>query len=83
MKQSPFEQELENEIYTDRLLLLLEQDDGFRQVILTKAQFKKVSDACLSYEGPRNAEGLQYVNVLLGEVVIPKESFEGMRDFEA
>lgn len=82
MKQTPLEAALEKEIYVDRLLVLLEQADGFRQVILTPAQFKKVSDACIVEGGLIDKGGMQQVSVELGEDVIDKKPFEGMRDFE-
>lgn len=45
MEQSPLEKELEQIVYGHRLLILLETNEGFSQILLTKEHFKTVSDA--------------------------------------
>ncbi len=43
------EHDFSQEIYEQRLLVLMECDDGkFRQILLSPQQFKKVSDATIS-----------------------------------
>lgn len=80
--QTPIEKAIQDELYVDRLLVVLEEDDGFRQVLLTKEMFKAVSDACVQNVTEFDADGLQDVGIALGDQLIPKEPFDGMRDFE-
>lgn len=81
--QSEFEKELESEIYVDRLLVLLEQDSGFRQVLLSKSKFKQLSDLCVEEFGQIDPiTKLQDVSISLGdELLTNKTPFEGMRDW--
>lgn len=80
MKQTPLEAQLEQEIYVDRLLVFLEDKDGFRQVILTPEQFKKVSDACILDATPPDERGFQSAEINLGDKVLDKRPFENMND---
>lgn len=81
-EQTPLEKELESEVYVNRMLILLETDDGFAQVFLTPKHFKSVSDAIargftlVSKDGPHET-----IDMLLGDERLPPELFEGMRDF--
>lgn len=80
-KQTQLEEALENEVYVDRLLVLLEDEKGFRQVRLTKSQFKAVSDACINQVVSTDTDGFENVLIALGNTVPGKDLFEGMRDF--
>lgn len=69
--------------YEARLILLLENEDytGFRQVMLTKEQFKKVSDAAIreTRQDPSLKDGYDMVRIELDEDrVLPPELFDGM-----
>lgn len=79
-EQSELERKLEDLIYTNRLLVLLEDNNGFNQVRLNPTQFKKVSDAICIKTGRRRKDGTQPVWVSLGRQ-ISKEPFELMEDF--
>lgn len=39
-KQSPLERSLEEHIYSRRMLVFLEEDGGFRQVVFSEKEFK-------------------------------------------
>lgn len=66
-------------LYEDRLLVFLERKDGFRQVILTPTQFKKVSDAIIVTQSVPSEKGDQEVEINLDdERTIPTALFEGM-----
>lgn len=80
MKQSPLEDSLEREIYAERLLLFLEHEDGFRQVMLNGAQFKQVSDAIITNATEPDERDMQTADVMLGERVLDKALFEDMSD---
>lgn len=79
--QTPFEEELEQAIYGKRLLVLMEHDDGFSQVLLDAVQFKKVSDAIIKEVVSRHENNKEVVSLLWGDTRIPIEHFEGMADF--
>lgn len=83
MEQSDLERELEQEIYGNRLLVLLEGEEGFKQVILGPEHFKKVSDAVVDGKVviPAIVDQLETVMITTGEEILPVELFEGMRDF--
>lgn len=79
-RQTPVEKELEDALYTDRLLVLIESEEGFRQVILTQAQYHKVGDIiCLS--STPNTRGGKNVLMREGRRVIDAEQFDGMLDY--
>ncbi len=76
----------------NRLLVFLEcsgedceEGEGhhFHQVILTAAQFKKVSDACIVSEKPDPTlkEGYNLAELKLGGTFAP-ESFDGLSSFD-
>lgn len=65
-----------------RLLVLLECGDVFKQVILAPKQFKKVSDAVLRDEMEPDERGIQDVLISLGDLEIEAEVFDGMEDID-
>lgn len=82
-KQTTLEEELESAVYTDRLLVFLECEEGFRQVILTPEQFKKLGDVVIHQDLGTDADGLQKATFNLNlDKAIPKEKFEFMTDYE-
>ena len=65
-----------------RLLVLLECGDVFKQVILRPKQFKAVSDALLNDSMEPDERGIQDVLITLGDVEIDAEHFEEMEDID-
>lgn len=85
-KQTDLEKKLEQAIYTNRMIVLLEHEDGFRQFIFTPEHFKKVSDAVAAgykkVDTHKTEEGEHDVlDVEMSDEVIPLEPFEGLQDF--
>lgn len=81
--QSDLEKELEQEIYGHRLLVLLQGEEGFKQVIFSPEHFKKVSDAVVDgrIAIPAIVDSIETVMITTGEEVLPTDWFDGMRDF--
>lgn len=77
--QTPIEKELEEAVYTDRVIVLLEYDDGFHQVCLTPKQFKAVCRAIAGKIDKEETDGLIGVSLLVGEETIPDVFFNGMQ----
>lgn len=79
------QKDLSDSLYEHRLLVLLEQDDGkFRQVALTPAMFKKVSDAILkgSYKDDSLREGYEMAEFYLNpDWEIDADLFIGLDSF--
>ena len=54
-----------DELYSTRLLVFIEeepQSNQYRQVILNKEQFKKVSDAVITIEKEKDEHGMEMVS---------------------
>ena len=63
------------------MLVFLETDEGFAQVLLTPEHFKKVSDAIAKGFPLVKKEGDQEtLNMQISEDMLPKDLFEGMTD---
>lgn len=75
--QTALETALQIELYEKyRVLVVMEGDEGFQQVLLNIEQFQKILKAImLSQE--ENPEGVR-----LGDVYIEPDIFEGMTDYE-
>ena len=80
MEQTELEKELESSIYGLRLLVLMENDNGFDHIMLTKEQFKKVSDAIVVESKGFDSEGMEHCTMRFGIQTSSKEPFEGMED---
>ena len=81
-RQSDLEKELEREIYSNRMLVLLEQEEGFVQVLLTPRGFKEVSDAIAkSFPLVRMDGENEVLDMRTTDEFIPLEHFEGLQDF--
>mgnify|MGYP007071602673 CR=1 FL=1 len=81
MMQNDFEKALEQEIWSNRMIVLLEKDEGFVQVLFTPEHFNRVSDAVArGFEVLERDGVIEVFDMKIGEEVIPKEQFEGMRD---
>ena len=81
-------------LYENRLLVLMEcegecvnndESHHFHQVLLTKEQFKKVSDAVIVNEQPDASlkEGYNLATLSLGTTSVPAAPFEGMGSIDA
>lgn len=77
------------DLYNLRTIVMTENDEGnFQQVLLTKAQFKKMSDAIFTRASPEVEKecdlrpGFEAGYVELGEREIPGDFFNGMADIE-
>lgn len=82
-EQTPFEEAIELEISVTRLLVLLECDDGFRQVLLTHDQFRKVGDCVIHEDKGIDEDGMQNATFRLNlDSKVDKIYFEGMSDYE-
>lgn len=80
--QTELEKEIEHEIYTNRMLVLLETDDGgFQQIRLNKQMFKAVSDACVISKTPPREDGLEMCQMSFGEKILEGGQFDGMRNY--
>lgn len=81
-----------DELYENRLLLFLENDEdydeagkGFRQVILTPEQFKKISDIIFEksdFQPDNLRDGIDIGETLVGEKVIQIDTFLGMSSYK-
>lgn len=78
-EQTPIEKALEKAVYTDRVIVLLEYDDGFHQVCLTQKQFKDVCRAIAGKIDKEETDGLVGVSLFVGEETIPDTFFNGMQ----
>jgi len=69
-----------------RVLVFMEADDrsGFRQVLLNREQFKRVSEAIVREQCPDSPDGdrVEHVHVEMSEELVPNETFEGMSSVE-
>lgn len=70
-------------MYERRMIILMENEDsegsGFSQVILTPKGFKEVSEAVMgSFPNLDQGNGIQSVEMELGERVFPSEIFKGV-----
>lgn len=80
--QTELEKSIEDEIYLNRLLVLLETPDGgFQQVRLNKQMFKAMSDACVVSKTPAREDGLEMCQMSFGEKILEGTQFDGMRDY--
>lgn len=82
-KQSKLEEELEQTIYGNRMLVLLESGNEFFQIIFTAEHFKKVSDAVASeFQVISKDKDTEVIDLLMGDTGISNIHFEGMSDHE-
>ena len=78
----PVDRDFMERMYERRILVMLENEDGgFVQVLFDKKHFKKVSDAVMRgfhSEKDQNDTSRDWVDVAVGQKVIPASSFDGM-----
>lgn len=78
------EEELLHVMYGMRLIVLLENEDGFRQFRFNQEQFKAVSDAVAKAVGmvpDPNREHHEIGNLELSDEKIDLKHFEGLADY--
>lgn len=82
-ERTPLEEALDKQFFVDRMLVLLEGEEGFRQILLTHEQFRKVGDAVIYKDLGTDKDKMQHVEFRMNlDTVLPKHLFEDMVDYD-